>query len=243
MRLELRDLAVSVEGTTVLKGVSLAVPQGELHVIMGPNGSGKSTLLASIMGLPHVRIESGKMLFEERDITNLPPYERARLGIALAYQNPPEIKGVKLRDIAKFMLEKYSCEDSALLSKMLRVDALLNRDLFVGFSGGEKKRAELFLSLLQSPKLAMLDEPDSGVDIESADNIARVIDLLIRKGGSVILVTHTGLITSRLSRIDRVHILIDGRIAYTSSPDEVLPVVFKFGYRKGLELLGGGVSG
>ena len=89
----------------------------------------------------------------------------------------------------------------------------------------------------------MLDEPDSGVDIESADNIARVIDLLIRKGGSVILVTHTGLITSRLSRIDRVHILIDGRIAYTGSPDEVLPVVFKFGYRKGLELLGGGVSG
>jgi len=243
MRLELRDLVVSVEGTTVLKGVSLAIPQGELHVIMGPNGSGKSTLLASIMGLPHVRIESGKIIFEGRDITNLPPYERARLGIALAYQNPPEIKGVKLRDIAKFMLEKYSCEDSALLSKMLRVDALLNRDLFVGFSGGEKKRAELFLSLLQSPKLAMLDEPDSGVDIESADNIARVIDLLIRKGGSVILVTHTGLITSRLSRIDRVHILIDGRIAYTGSPDEVLPVVFKFGYRKGLELLGGGVSG
>jgi len=243
MMLELRDLVVSVEGTTVLKGVSLAVPQGELHVIMGPNGSGKSTLLASIMGLPHVRIESGKILFEGRDITNLPPYERARLGIALAYQNPPEIKGVKLRDIAKFMLEKYSCEDSALLSKMLRVDALLNRDLFVGFSGGEKKRAELFLSLLQSPKLAMLDEPDSGVDIESADNIARVIDLLIRKGGSVILVTHTGLITSRLSRIDRVHILIDGKIAYTGSPDEVLPVVFKFGYRKGLELLGGGVSG
>jgi len=243
MRLELRDLVVSVEGTTVLKGVSLAIPPGELHVIMGPNGSGKSTLLASIMGLPHVRIESGKIIFEGRDITNLPPYERARLGIALAYQNPPEIKGVKLRDIAKFMLEKYSCEDSALLSKMLRVDALLNRDLFVGFSGGEKKRAELFLSLLQSPKLAMLDEPDSGVDIESADNIARVIDLLIRKGGSVILVTHTGLITSRLSRIDRVHILIDGRIAYTGSPDEVLPVVFKFGYRKGLELLGGGVSG
>jgi len=243
MRLELRDLVVSVEGTTVLKGVSLAIPPGELHVIMGPNGSGKSTLLASIMGLPHVRIESGKIIFEGRDITNLPPYERARLGIALAYQNPPEIKGVKLRDIAKFMLEKYSCEDSALLSKMLRVDALLNRDLFVGFSGGEKKRAELFLSLLQSPKLAMLDEPDSGVDIESADNIARIIDLLIRKGGSVILVTHTGLITSRLSRIDRVHILIDGRIAYTGSPDEVLPVVFKFGYRKGLELLGGGVSG
>jgi len=243
MRLELRDLVVSVEGTTVLKGVSLAIPPGELHVIMGPNGSGKSTLLASVMGLPHVRIESGKIVFEGRDITNLPPYERARLGIALAYQNPPEIKGVKLRDIAKFMLEKYSCEDSALLSKMLRVDALLNRDLFVGFSGGEKKRAELFLSLLQSPKLAMLDEPDSGVDIESADNIARVIDLLIRKGGSVILVTHTGLITSRLSRIDRVHILIDGKIAYTGSPDEVLPVVFKFGYRKGLELLGGGVGG
>ncbi|ADV65008.1 ABC transporter ATP-binding protein [Desulfurococcus mucosus] len=243
MSLEIRGLSVTVGDRLVLRDVSLTVQHGELHVVMGPNGSGKSTLLASIMGLPYLKVVSGKIYFGGRDITDLPPYERARLGIALAHQNPPEVKGVKLRDVARFMLEKYRCEDSAMFSKLLRVDPLLERDLFLGFSGGEKKRAELFLSLLQSPKLAMLDEPDSGVDIESADSIAHVIDLLTRKGSSVILVTHTGLITNKLSRIDRVHILMEGRIVHSGSPDEVLPVVFKLGYRRGVEALRGGGIG
>ncbi|WP_048078781.1 ABC transporter ATP-binding protein [Desulfurococcus mucosus] len=243
MSLEIRGLSVTVGDRLVLRDVSLTVQHGELHVVMGPNGSGKSTLLASIMGLPYLKVVSGKIYFGGRDITDLPPYERARLGIALAHQNPPEVKGVKLGDVARFMLEKYRCEDSAMFSKLLRVDPLLERDLFLGFSGGEKKRAELFLSLLQSPKLAMLDEPDSGVDIESADSIAHVIDLLTRKGSSVILVTHTGLITNKLSRIDRVHILMEGRIVHSGSPDEVLPVVFKLGYRRGVEALRGGGIG
>ncbi|AFL66136.1 ABC transporter ATP-binding protein [Desulfurococcus amylolyticus] len=243
MSLEVQGLSVAVDDRIVLRDISLTIPRGELHIIMGPNGSGKSTLLASLMGLPYLKIISGRIYFDGRDITKLPPYERAKLGIALAHQSPPEVKGVKLREIARFMLEKYRCEDSAMFSKLLKIDPLLDRDLFLGFSGGEKKRAELFLSLLQSPRLAMLDEPDSGVDVESAEIIAHVIELLIHKKSSVILVTHTGLITNKLNRIDKVHLLIDGGIAYSGSPDEVLPVIFKFGYRRGVEILKGGKNG
>ncbi|MCY0868631.1 MAG: ABC transporter ATP-binding protein [Desulfurococcus sp.] len=238
--LEVQNLTVEVGGRIVLRGISLSIKQGELHLVMGPNGSGKSTLLASIMGLPYLKVVSGRIYFNGRDITELPAYERARLGIALAYQNPPEIKGVKLKDIARFIISKFGCEDSGFVSKMLSVDPLLERDLFVGFSGGERKRAELFLSLLQSPKLAMLDEPDSGVDVESIESIARVTDLILRKGGSILLVTHTGLMANKLSRITSVHVLIDGSVVYTGSPDEVLPVIFKLGYRKGVEALRGG---
>lgn len=243
MGLEVQNISVLVDGKLALKDVSLTIKAGELHLVMGPNGSGKSTLLASIMGLPNFKVVSGRIYFNGRDITDLPAYERARLGIALAHQNPPEIKGVKLKDIAKFMMGKFRCRDSSTISKLLSVDQLLERDLFVGFSGGERKRAELLLSLLQSPELALLDEPDSGVDVESVESIAGVIDLLLRKGRSVLLVTHSGLMANKLSRINRVHLLIDGTIAYSGLPDEVLPVISKFGYKRGVEVLKGDASG
>lgn len=237
--LELEKLSVCVEEKKIIEEVSMVIEPGEVHVVMGPNGSGKSTLLSAIMGLKNTSICGGRILFEGRDITSLPSYERAKLGVSLAHQQPPEIKGVKLREVASAMVKKYGCSDCMILAKTLLVDNFMNRDLFVGFSGGEKKRTELFLVMLQNPKLAMLDEPDSGVDVESIDLIARSIETLRSRGTSVILVTHIGAITERLSRIDKVHLLIQGRIVYTGSPDEVLPVVMKFGYRKGLEILMG----
>jgi len=235
--LSVENLHAGVDSREIIKGVSFEAGEGEVHIVMGPNGSGKSTLLSAIMGLPRVKVFSGRILFNGVDITSKPCYERAKLGIALAHQSPPEIKGVKFRDVASAILKIYGCSDCTPLSKILNVEKLLDRDLFVGFSGGEKKRAELYLVMLQSPKLALLDEPDSGVDVESVENIARAIELLRNRGTTIILVTHTGMIASRLSRIDRVHILIDGRIVYSGYPDEVLPVIMKFGYRKGLEVL------
>jgi len=240
--LEVVDLHAGVDDKEIVRGVDLKVDRGEVHVIMGPNGSGKSTLLSAIMGLPRVRIFGGRIVFDSVDVTDKPCYERAKMGIALAHQSPPAIRGVRLRDIASAILKAYGCSDCIALSKILNIENLLDRDLFVGFSGGEKKRVELYLVMLQAPKLALLDEPDSGVDVESVESIARAVEAMKMRGTSIILVTHTGMITSRLSRIDRVHVLIDGRIAYSGYPDEVLPIIMKFGYRKGLEILNRGVE-
>lgn len=237
MLLELKDFSVCVDSRKVVDSVSMEVDHGEVHVIMGPNGSGKSTLLSAIMGLRHVNICGGKIIFNGTDITEIPGYQRARLGIALAHQHPPEIKGVKLRDVSSALARKYGCSDCTLLAKLLLVEDFMSRDLFVNFSGGEKKRTELFLLMLQNPKLAMLDEPDSGVDIESIELIARSIERLRSRGTGIILVTHSGTITERLSRIDRVHILMQGKLVHSGSPDEVLPVIAKLGYRKGLEVI------
>lgn len=239
--LEVRDLCVLIGDRIIVKNINLSISEGEVHVIMGPNGSGKSTLLSAIMGFPRFRICSGRILFNDIDITEKTIYERARMGVALAHQNPPEIRGVKFRDIASYILKKYGCSDCIPLSKILDIEKLFDRDLFVGFSGGERKRSELYLVLMQGPKLALLDEPDSGVDIESIESIARAIEFMRRRRTAIVLVTHSGVITNKLSNITKVHILVNGEIKYSGYPDEVLPVIMKFGYRKGLDLLEKGV--
>jgi len=237
MLLRLENLSVCVEDKAILRNINLSIDHGELHIVMGPNGSGKSTLLSAIMGLPHLRICGGRIYVDEQDVTDKPCYERAKLGIALANQNPPEIRGVRFKDIASSIIKRYGCSDCTLMSKILRIEPLLDRELFVGFSGGEKKRAELYLVMLQSPKIALLDEPDSGVDIESIDNIASAIEYLLERKTGVVLVTHSGVITNKLSRINRIHVLMNGEILYSGYPDEVLPIIMKFGYSKGLEML------
>ena len=238
--LEVKDLEVEVSGKRVLRGVDLKIGEGEVHVIMGPNATGKSTLLASIMGLRRYRIVNGRIIFMGKDITDKPSYERAKMGIALSHQIPPSIKGLKVKDLVSAMLSKYHCNDETLLAKILMVDYLMDRYLFVGFSGGERKRLELYLTLLQQPRLAMLDEPDSGVDIDSVDKIASAIKILSDRGTSVLLVTHTGHILSKLSekhRIDVVHLMVNGRIVFSGIADEVIAMVFKYGYRKAIEKL------
>lgn len=238
--LEVKELEVEVSGRRVLRGVDLKIGEGEVHVIMGPNAAGKSTLLASIMGLRRYRIVNGRIIFMGKDITDKPSYERAKMGIALSHQIPPSIKGLKVKDLVSAMLSKYHCSDETLLAKILMVDYLMDRYLFVGFSGGERKRLELYLTLLQQPKLAMLDEPDSGVDIDSVDKIASAIKILSDRGASALLVTHTGHILSKLSekhRIDVVHLMVNGRIVFSGIADEVMAMVFKYGYRKAIEKL------
>jgi Fe-S cluster assembly ATP-binding protein len=237
MLLELHDLYVCVDGKSIVKGVNLFVGSNELHVIMGPNASGKTTLLASIMGLPRVNVCNGSIFFNNIDITNKSTYERARMGIGLAHQNPPSIRGVKFYDIVKAFLKKYNCQNWSSFTDLLRINDLLKRDLFVGFSGGERKRAELYLVMLQNPRLALLDEPDSGVDIESVNLIADAINYLMSVGSSIILVTHSGLILDKLRNVNKVHLMLDGKICYSGYLHDVLPIVMKFGYKNAVEML------
>jgi len=237
--LEIKDLKVRVDNRIVINGVNLRVGNvGEVHVLMGPNAAGKTSLLATIMGLPKYNVMHGNIYFDGKDITKMPLYERAKMGIALAFQFPPVIKGVKLKDFVKVMLERYHCSHASLLAKILDIDRLMDRYLFLGFSGGERKRTELYLSLIQRPKLLMLDEPDSGVDIDSITKIANAIELYVENvPSSILLVTHSGHILSKMRHIDYVHIMDSGRIVYTGSPDEILPLVFKLGYKKTLSML------
>ncbi len=238
--LEVRDLEVEVSGRRIVRGANLRINEGEVHVIMGPNAAGKSSLLASIMGLRKYRVVKGKIIFKGMDITNKPSYERALMGIALSHQIPPSVKGLRVKDLVSAMLSKYHCSDEALLAKILSVDYLMDRYLFVGFSGGERKRLELYISMLQRPKIALLDEPDSGVDIDSVDKIVSAIKMLSDKGASILLVTHTGHILSKLKtrhRIDVVHLMVNGRIVYSGIPDEVIALVFKYGYNGAVKKL------
>jgi len=235
--LDIRDLYVCVNGRSIVRGVNLSVGLNELHVIMGPNASGKTTLLASIMGLQRVNICKGSIFFNNIDITNKPAYERAKMGIGLAHQNPPSIRGVKFYDIVKAFIKKYNCQNWSSFADLLRINDLLKRDLFVGFSGGERKRAELYLVMLQNPQLALLDEPDSGVDIESINLIADAINYLINMRASIILVTHSGIILDKLRNVNKVHLMIDGKIHYSGCLYDVLPIIMKFGYKNAIDVL------
>ncbi len=240
MLLDVENLVVEVHGRRVLRGVDLHIGEGEVHVVMGPNAAGKSSLLASIMGLSKYRVVEGKIVFNGEDVTNKPSYERALKGIALSYQIPPSIKGLKVKDFVSAMLSKYKCSGDYFIAKMLGVDYLMDRYLFVGFSGGERKRMELYITLLQNPKLAMLDEPDSGVDIDSINRIVGAIRMLVERKTSILLVTHTGHILDKLvdeGGIDTVHLMMNGRIVFSGLPDEVIPLVFKYGYKKAVEKL------
>ena len=238
--LSLESVSVCVDGRFIVRDVSLSVGSGELHVIMGPNGAGKSTLLAAIMGLSHAKVCGGRILFNGVDITHLPSYERAKLGISLAHQVTPAFRGVRFLEVAKAVATRFNSDWRALAS-LLMIENLLSRDLFSGFSGGERKRAELYLALLQDPKVALLDEPDSGVDIDTLRVLARLIDYTVFvRGTSAILVTHSGSILERLSRVTRAHIMVGGTVVYSGDPALVIPVILKYGYMRGLEVLRGG---
>jgi len=223
------DLHASIMGRRVLNGVSLEVPPGEVHLLLGPNAAGKTTLLSAIMGLPHVEVLRGRILLDGEDITGLPPWERARRGLALAFQIPPEFRGVKLRAILEKIAERYGTVDAFdEVVSSLRLNGLLEREAFRGFSGGERKRAELAALLLQAPRAALLDEPDSGVDIESVGIIASAIRALAERGAAVLVVTHTEFLAGRID--GRAHLLVGGRIALSGPASKLLSEVKERGF-------------
>ncbi len=207
-----------------IKGVDLTVKGGELHVIMGPNGSGKTTLSLGIMGSERYEVTEGKILLDGEDITHLPMEERALKGLFLAYQAPPEVKSVNFLTFLRegLKIRGKNGDDSIIKRAFARVgldEEFLNRELYVGFSGGERKRGEMAQLLLFYPKFAILDEPDTGVDVDSLKLIAGTINEALEKGTGIILITHYARILELLPDYYHVHVLIGGQFRAHGGPD------------------------
>lgn len=224
--LEVEDLHVKAEGREILHGIDLAVGAGELHALMGPNGSGKSTLAGTLLGSPSYEVTAGRILFKGEDVTSWPTDVRAKAGMFLAFQYPEEIPGVPVVQFLRQAVSARAGEDRSVLEirmsmmdwmKRLGMDpSFAERRLNEGFSGGEKKRNEILQMAILEPELAILDETDSGLDVDAlrivAGGVASVREK--RKGLGVLLVTHYTRILELL-RPDVVHVLIDGKIADT----------------------------
>lgn len=231
--LEIRDVDVAVGGRKVLSNINMAVKSRELHVVIGPNGSGKTSLLNAIMGIKPYEVVRGNIIFEGFDITLEPPHVKARKGIVVAYQIPPAIKGLVTEKFVEELMRRFSVENSYVetLSEILDVKDLFNRYLFDKMSGGEKKRLETFLTLLTKPKIALLDEPDSGVDIESLNKMSEALKVVLGRGTSIVLVTHSLHMLKLLrEHITMVHMLYGGTVMYSGLYDEVVPYVEKYGF-------------
>jgi len=239
--LEITDLAVEVNGKEILSDIDLYIEKGTTHVLLGPNGSGKSTLFMSILGFPKYKITNGEIIFKGEDITNLSTTERVKMGIGVSFQNPPAIRGVKLQDLLKIehheSSEELSPEMIELSNKLKFDDKFLERDVNLGFSGGEVKRSEILQLLAQQPDFIMFDEPDSGVDIENVELLAEEVNTLLdkdKKPGlrekSGLLITHLGYILNFVGA-DTAHVLMDGKIACSGNPEEILEDIRKEGFK------------
>ena len=220
--LKIQDLHVSVEEKEILHGVNLTVGQDETHVLMGPNGTGKSTLGYAVTGNPAYSVTSGSIVFDGEDITELPVNERAKKGIFLSFQNPLEVPGVTLSAFIRSALEQKTGSRLRLWDfkkKLKETMALLNmdesyaeRDLNVGFSGGEKKKAEILQMLMLEPKLAILDETDSGLDVDAVRTVSEGVRLFReRTHGSLLIITHSTRILEAL-HVDAAHVMEEGVI-------------------------------
>ncbi|MEM3833670.1 MAG: Fe-S cluster assembly ATPase SufC [Thermoprotei archaeon] len=223
--LEIKNLKVAVEGKEILKGINLAINQGEVHAIMGPNGSGKSTLAYSIMGHPKYKITEGDIFFNGQSILQLTTDQRARLGLFLAFQTPLEIQGLPLVGFLRTaynMIVRQSGEvqvSPAEFMKIIREKiSMLNMDesfakryLNEGFSGGERKKNEVLQMLILKPKLAILDEVDTGLDIDSLKIIAQAINSLRDQNRSILMITHYQRILKYI-KPDYVHVILNGKI-------------------------------
>jgi Fe-S cluster assembly ATP-binding protein len=242
---EIKDLRVAVEGREILKGVSLAIDKGEVHAVMGPNGSGKSTLSNALMGHPSYEVLGGEIVFKGRNLVELAPDERARLGLYLAFQYPIVVPGVTMANFLRSALNAkrgYDGKDKskavtpkefrALLREpmhQLRMDdSFLSRYVNDGFSGGEKKRAEILQMAALQPELAILDETDSGLDIDSIRYVSESLNTMRGPGLGVLIITHYTRILEFI-KPDRVHVLVDGRIVRSGGP-EVADQLEKTGY-------------
>jgi Fe-S cluster assembly ATP-binding protein len=234
--LEVENLSVKVEGKIILKDVTFNLKSHESHILFGPNGSGKTTLLSALMGLPSYELVSGKISFMGVDITDKSVEERARLGMVISFQNPPEITGVKLIDLLKLCLGKspiarFNEEEKALIESF-RLTEFLERDINVGFSGGERKRSEILQLIFLKPKLLLLDEPDSGVDVESLRLIAGEIQRYVeRNGSSALIITHKGDILEHI-KAKYGCVLLSGKFHCFTDPTRIYEEIKKVGYEE-----------
>ena len=243
--LSIEELRVEVGGKTILKNVNMEIPDGETHILFGPNGSGKTSLMMTLMGFSGYNVTRGKITFKGEDITYMPIYERARLGIGVSFQRPPTINGLKTRSIVEISAGTRSV-DVDELAKQLNFSDFLDRDVNNNFSGGEIKRSELLQLMAQKPDLVLLDEPESGVDLESIVLIGDTINLLLRRGikhplekphkdidrtKSALVITHTGHILNYITA-DKGQVLYDGVLCCSRNAREILKWIREYGYKE-----------
>ncbi len=230
--LEVRSLSASAAGVDVVRSVDLTIGAGEVHVLFGPNGSGKSSLLKAIMGLSPYEVTGGDIRLFGHDVSGHAPDERAALGVGMAFQSPPNLQGVSVRSLAD-ALGADDRLDEALT--MLDLPGFDRRQVSVGFSGGEVKRWEVAKLHLQAPRLLLLDEPDSGVDLEHVAAVAVAIDRLVRDPGdgaaprSALVVSHTGSVIEGLE-VDVGHLMVGGRLLHTGDPITLFDHIRTNGY-------------
>jgi len=237
--LEIKQLSVKVRDREILHDVNLNIKAGETHVLFGPNGSGKTTLLMTIMGLPKYRVTKGSIKFKGKDITGLPLDERARLGIGISFQRPPVVRGVKTRDMLAACNEEQMAKESIKeMAERANLTDLMDREINYGFSGGEIKRSELLQLIAQNPDLALLDEPDSGVDLVSIALIGELINKLLEKERRIrdrrrsgLIITHTGHILDYVNARTG-HVMLDGKIVGEGDPHEILDTIKNKGYEE-----------
>ncbi|MBB5234986.1 Fe-S cluster assembly ATPase SufC [Deinococcus budaensis] len=229
-QIEIRNLHVSVGDMPILKGVNLTVPRGELHAVMGPNGNGKSTLAKVIVGDPEYTVTQGEVLVDGVDILEMEPDERARLGVFLAFQYPVEIPGVTIANFLRLAMQARKPEGEEVsftefygkLQSALKVlewdESIVERYLNEGFSGGEKKRNEILQMLMLDPRYIIMDETDSGLDVDALRIVARGVNSLRGPSLGGLIITHYQRLLDYIVP-DKVHIIVDGRVVQTGGPE------------------------
>ena len=226
--LKIENLRVEIDGQEIVKGLDLEVGEGEIHAIMGPNGSGKSTLANVLMGHPRYEVTGGSITFRGEDVFELEPDERAKLGMFLAFQYPSEVPGVSVANFLRTAVNSVREEELGPMDmyrliqekmKIMQMDPkFAERYLNEGFSGGEKKRNEILQMLMLEPKLAIMDETDSGLDIDALQVVAKGVNELRAPEFSAVIITHYQRIL-RYIEPDRVHVMLDGRIVTSGGKD------------------------
>lgn len=236
--LTIKNLSAKAGEKLILNGLDLTINKGEIHVIMGPNGAGKSTLANVIFSSPSYIKTSGSIIFDGVDITNKKTDEIARLGMFMSFQNPIEIEGISLFNFIKTSKGKILNKNISYFDLQDEIDKnvnalamkpeLVKRDLNIGFSGGEKKKSEILQLLELNPKLAILDETDSGLDVDAIRVVSKGIEMYKNENNGVLIITHSSKILQSL-HVDKVHILIDGHIVHTGD-SSLIAEVEKNGY-------------
>ncbi len=238
--LQIKDLYVNAGEKEILKGMNLSINKGEIHVIMGPNGSGKTTTANAILNNPAYTKKKGNILFEEKEITNLKTDEIARKGIFMSFQLPEEIPGVSVTNFLKYAKNKatgkpvkvfeFREELKTYMNELNMNSKNMERSLNVGFSGGEKKKNEILQMLVLNPKLAILDETDSGLDVDAIKTVSKGIEMFKNENNAVLIITHNTKILHSL-KVDYVHVLVNGQIVKTGS-QELAKEIEENGYKK-----------
>ena len=235
--LEVKDLHASVNGKEILKGINLSIKKGEVHAIMGPNGSGKSTLSSVLVGHPSFEVTKGSVTFDGQNLLELSPEDRSHAGLFLSFQYPVEIPGVSMVNFMRAVVNekrKYEGKPALTASEFLKLmrekravveldNKLANRSVNEGFSGGEKKRNEIFQMAMLEPKLSILDETDSGLDIDALRIVAEGVNKLKTPETSCIVITHYQRLLDYI-KPDVVHVLYKGRIVKTAGPELALEI-------------------